>query len=369
LTLVERLGIPVLTTWLGLDLIPDDHPLCFGRPGSLAPRGANFTLQNSDLLLVIGSRLDMAMTAYAHDRLARGAEKVMVDVDEAEIRKMKTPIRLPIVADAKAFLEELERQAKKVHSDGWKDWVARCQGWKKAYPLVLPEHRNGSGALSMYHFSEALSDAMAEGDVIAPGSSGFAIEIFLLCLKMKRGQRCFHNRGTGSMGFGLPAAIGAAVASGKRTICVEGDGGFQMNVQELATVERLALPMKIFVANNEGYASIRASQNGYFKLLTGADKTSGMTLPDLEAVTKAYGLPFVRISEKAGLEGQIRKVLESKGPILCEVMVASSEDRIPRASSYIKPDGSMGSKPLEDLFPFLDREEFKRNMLIPTIEE
>ena len=142
-----------------------------------------------------------------------------------------------------------------------------------------------------------------------------------------------------------------------------------MNVQELATVERLGLPIKIFVANNDGYASIRASQNGYFKLLTGADRTSGMTLPDLEAVTKAYGLPFVRISEKSGLNGQIRRVLESPGPVVCEVMVAANEDRIPRASSYIKSDGSMGSKPLEDLFPFLDREEFKKNMLIPTIDE
>ena len=171
------------------------------------------------------------------------------------------------------------------------------------------------------------------------------------------------------MGLGLPAAIGAAIASGKRTICVEGDGGFQMNVQELATVERLGLPIKIFVANNDGYASIRASQNGYFKLLVGADRTSGMTLPDLEAVTKAYGLSFVRISDKTQLHEQIRRVLESKEPVVCEVMVAANEERIPRASSFIKPDGSMGSKPLEDLFPFLDREEFKKNMFIPTIED
>ncbi len=369
LQLVERLGIPVLTTWLGLDLIPDSHPLSFGRPGSLAPRGANFTLQNCDLLLVVGSRLDMAMTAYAHDRLARGAKKVMVDIDEAEIRKMKTPIHLPVIADAGKFLNELSLQAAGVQPGRWTGWVKRCQDWKSRYPLVLPEHRDGNGPLSMYHFSEALSDEMAEGDVIAPGSSGFAIEIFLLCLKIKSGQRCFHNRGTGSMGFGLPAAIGAAVASGKRTVCVEGDGGLQMNVQEFATVERLGLPIKIFVANNDGYASIRASQNGYFKLLTGADKTSGMTLPDLAAVSKAYGLPFVRITDKSRLNEQIREVLASKGPVVCEVMVAANEDRIPRASSYIKPDGSMGSKPLEDLFPFLDRDEFKKNMLIPTIEE
>jgi acetolactate synthase I/II/III large subunit len=369
LPLVEHLGIPVLTSWLGLDLIPDNHPLCFGRPGSLAPRGANFTLQNSDLLLVIGSRLDMAMTAYAHDRLARGAKKIMVDIDAAEIRKMKTPVHLPIIADAVAFLDELGRQSGDVQSNRWTDWLKRCRDWKARYPLVLPEHRNGDESLSMYHFSEILSDALAESDVIVPGSSGFAVEIFLLCLKIKRGQRCFHNRGTGSMGLGLPAAVGAAVAGGRRTICVEGDGGFQMNVQELATVERLSLPIKIFVVNNDGYASIRASQHGYFKLLVGADRTSGVTLPGLDAVTKAYGLSFVRISDKIQLHEQIHQVLETKGPVVCEVMVAPNEDRIPRASSYQKPDGSMGSKPLEDLFPYLPRDEFLSNMLVEPIKD
>jgi acetolactate synthase-1/2/3 large subunit len=366
---VQTLGIPVLATWLGFDLIPAAHPLSFGRPGSLAPRGANFTLQNSDLLLVVGSRLDMAMTAYAHERMARAAVKIMVDIDPAEIRKMKTPIHLPIVADAKAFLEELNAQAGAVHGDAWHPWVQKCQEWKERYPLVLPEHRNLPNQLSMYHFSEALSDELAPGDVITPGSSGFAIEIFLLCLKIKPNQRCFHNRGTGSMGFALPAAIGAAVASGRRTFCVDGDGGFQMNIQELATVERLRLPIKFFVANNDGYASIRASQNNYFKQLVGADRSSGMTLPDLGAVARAYGLPFVRIADKADLNRQIRTVLDMDGPVVCEVLVAPNEDRIPRAASYIKPDGSMGSKPLEDLFPFLDRDEFKQNMLVPPIEE
>ena len=245
LEVVHSLGIPVLTTWLGFDLIPDAHPLNFGRPGSLAPRGANFTLQNSDLLLVVGSRLDMAMTAYSHERMAREAVKIMVDIDAAEIRKMKTPIHLPIVADAKEFLEEVQAQSGAVHGDRWRPWIEKCREWKTRYPLVLPEHRGMPGHLSMYHFSEALSDELAPGDVIVPGSSGFAIEIFLLCLKIKGDQRCFHNRGTGSMGFALPAAIGAAVASGRRTICVDGDGGFQMNIQELATVERLGLPDQI----------------------------------------------------------------------------------------------------------------------------
>ena len=369
LEVVGKLDIPVLTTWLGLDLIPDMHPLCFGRPGSLAPRGANFTLQNSDLLLVVGSRLDMAMTAYAHERLARGAVKVMVDIDEAEIRKMKTHIHLPIVADAGNFLEELNKQCAGFDSVGWQSWIQRCREWKARYPLVLAEHREMQDRISMYHFAEILSDELAIGDMIVPGSSGFAIEIFLLCLKIKPEQRCFHNRGTGSMGFALPAAIGAAVASGKRTICVDGDGGFQMNIQELATMERLGLPIKCFVVNNDGYASIRASQNAYFKRLVGADQTSGVTLPNLGAVTHAYGLPFVQIADKANLRRKISDVLEMRGPVVCEVVVAPNEERIPRASSYLRADGSMGSKPLEDLFPFLSREEFLANMIVEPITE
>ena len=369
LEVTERLGIPVLTTWLGFDQIPDDHPLNFGRPGSLAPRGANFTLQNSDLLLIVGSRLDMAMTAYAHDRLARGATKVMVDVDANEIRKMKTLIHLPIVADAAAFFAEFSAQCVKVHAGEWEDWLGRCRDWKVRFPIVLPEHRNLPRHLSMYHFSDALSDELVAGDVITPGSSGFAIEIFLLCLRIKAGQRCFHSRGIGSMGFGLPAAIGAAVACGRRTICVDGDGGFQMNIQELSTVKRLSLPIKFFVINNQGYASIRASQLGYFQRLAGADATSGMTLPGLGAVAKAYGVPFAQISDKANLPQQIRGVLDASGPVVCEVIVAPDEERIPRASSYLRADGSMGSKPLEDLYPFLGREELRANMLIPMVDD
>ncbi len=369
LEVAGALGVPILTTWLGFDLIPDSHEFNFGRPGSLAPRGANFTMQNSDLLLVIGSRLDMAMTGYAHERLARAAVKIMVDIDPAEIRKMKTPIRLPIVADAKDFLTQFRDRLSEVRCGSWQPWIAKCSEWKQRYPLVQEEHRNMPKHLSMYHFSEVLSDALMPGDVIVPGSSGFAIEIFLLCLKIKTNQRCFHNRGTGSMGFALPAAIGAAIASGRRTICVDGDGGFQMNIQELATLERIGLPIKCFVANNEGYASIRTSQNGYFKRLVGADQSSGVSLPDLGRVTQAYGLPFARITDKTNLSAKIDAVLATEGPIICEVMVASDEERIPRAASYIRQDGSMGSKPLEDLYPFLERDEFLGNMLIPPIVE
>lgn len=369
LEVVEQLGIPVLTTWLGLDLLPDNHPLNFGRPGSLAPRGANFALQNCDLLIVVGSRLDMAMTAYSHENFARAATKIMVDIDPDEIRKMKTKIEIPITSDAGTFLRAFAAEADQFDQARWSIWIDRCADWKQKYPIVLQEQRDMPDHISMYHFSEVLSNELANGDVIVPGSSGFAIEIFLLVLKIKQDQRCFHNRGTGSMGFALPAAIGAAVASGKRTICVDGDGGFQMNVQELATVKYRQLPIKFFIANNDGYASIRTSQTGYFKRLVGADRSSGVELPNLEKVACAYGIPFARISDKTNLEQQVRTVLETAGPIICEVMVAPNEERIPRASSYIRPDGSMGSRPLEDLYPFLPREEFRAQMIIPLLED
>jgi acetolactate synthase-1/2/3 large subunit len=228
----DAIKAPVLTTWLGMDLLADDHPLFAGRPGAIAPRGANFALQNSDLMLAIGARLDMAFTGYAHDKLARAATKIIVDVDEAEIRKLQMPIALPVVADAGDFLRELERQLPGKSLPGYGGWRQRCQDWKQRYPIVQKEHRERENGVSVYYFSEIISDALAAEDVVVSGSSGSAIELFLLVFKVKEHQRIFHTRGLGAMGFALPASIGACLAAGRRrTICVDGDGGFQMNIQ------------------------------------------------------------------------------------------------------------------------------------------
>ncbi|MFZ2267950.1 MAG: thiamine pyrophosphate-binding protein [Azonexus sp.] len=367
----ERTGIPVLTTWLGMDLIEDDHPQYAGRPGSIAPRWANFALQNADLLLVIGARLDMAMTAYAHDRFARGAVKVMVDIDAAEIQKMRMDIAVPVAGDAAEFLAIFN---KKLDSGPtlpqFGDWLRRINRWKTNYPLIRPEHVTSTGALSLYHFTDILSNEMSEGDIIATGSAGFSVELFLLVLRLKRNQRCFHNRGTGAMGFGLPAAVGACLAAGrKRTICVEGDGGLQLNAQELATLASQKLPVKCFVINNAGYASIRASQNNYFKRLVGADASSGMQLPRLEQLAGAYGIPFMRIESGKDLAAKLREAISGDNPLLCEVMVLPEEPRIPRVATRQGTNGKMESSPLEDLFPFLDREELRSNMFIPLIDD
>lgn len=364
------LGIPVLTTRLGVDLIDASHPLCFGMPGAIASRAANFTLQNSDFLLSVGARLDMQLLAYAPERFARAARKVMVNIDAEEIHKLGAIIDLGIAADAAAFLRELLAQRHSIQPRERTAWLERCHHWRTRYPFMQPDQPRPGPGISMYAFSDYLTRQLSAGDVVLPGSSGFAAEIFLTAFKSKSGQRVFHNKGTGAMGLAQPAAIGACLAAGrKRTICVDGDGGFAMNIQELETVRRLALPIKFFVINNSGYASIRASQTNYFHALTGADHTSGLTLPEWSKVAFAFGIPFHRVSAPEALANGVQAIFDQPGPGICEIVVIADEPREPRVASVIRADGSMVSRPLEDLYPFLERDELKTNMIIPLIED
>jgi acetolactate synthase I/II/III large subunit len=368
--LIDRLGLPVLTTWPAHDMVPDDHPLMVGRPGPLAPRGANFTLQNSDWLLALGARLDLVVTGYAPQNFARAAAKIMVDIDAAELRKMKGTVGIAVHADAKDFIDEMTRQIGAVQARDRPEWNARWREWKTKYPVVLPEYRNQSDGVSTYVLGEAISEASSPDDVIVSGSSGAGIEIFCLAVKLKEGQRLFLTTALGAMGNGLPALVGACLANGRRrTLCVDGDGGLQLNIQELETARRLELPIKLFVLNNDGYASIRTSQSRYFGRLAGADATSGVTLPPLKKVVEAYGLRYASIETDRNLAGQVRELLDSAGPVVVEVMTPREEPRAPSLSSMRQPDGSMVSKPLEDLWPFLPREEFLSNMIIPPMEE
>jgi acetolactate synthase-1/2/3 large subunit len=268
----------------------------------------------------------------------------------------------------KQFIQEFLQQGSSVECVDRLKWIDRCKEWKARYPFVLPEYYQAENGLSMYAFSELLSDELAPDDVILPGNAGFSCEIFLTALKAKAGQRIFHNKGTGAMGFSQPAAIGACIASNrKRTVCVDGDGGFQMNIQELETVKRLNLPIKFFVINNQGYASIRSSQQNYFHHLSGADATSNLTFPDLLKISRAYGLEVAQITDVASARETICNVLNTPGPVVCDVKVIPDEPRLPRLASAQKPDGSMVSRPLEDMFPFLPREEFLANMIVPPL--
>ncbi len=369
--LLEVLNIPVEVTWLAIDLIPDAHPLFVARPGTLAPRGANFAIQNCDFLLSIGARLDRVLTGYAPERFARAAHKVMVDIDRAELAKMGDSIQTRVLADAGDFMRELLRQSASIESKERRLWKDRCADWKTRYPLVLPKHRQPQGRVCTYYLSEVLSDLLEAGDYIVSGSSGSGIELFLAAFRVKEKQRIFHTTALGAMGFGIPAAIGVCLAGGRRrTVCVDGDGGFQLNSQELETVARLQLPIKFFVLNNEGYASIRASQRTFFEeSRIGCDPKTGLTLPDIRKVAEAYGLKTDIISDQSNLRSEVRRVLDRPGPVVCDVLMVPDEVREPRLSSVQKPDGSFVSRPLEDLWPFLEREEFLSNMLIPVLED
>jgi acetolactate synthase-1/2/3 large subunit len=369
--LVELLDIPVETTWLAIDLIADNDPLFVGRPGSVAPRGANFAVQNCDFLLALGARLDRVVTGFAPENFAPSAFKAMVDIDPAELRKMGQTIDVPVQADAGAFMRALLGEAERLQPRDRSAWKERCADWKARYPVVLPEHRTSPGPISVYHLSDVLAGELREGDYIVSGSSGSGIELFLLAFAVKARQRIFHTTALGAMGFGIAASIGVSLAGGrKRTICVDGDGGFQFNIQELETVRRLGLPITFFVLNNNGYASIRASQTNFFGAPNiGCDASTGQSLPDIIKVATAYGIATDRIGDQSTLRDDVRRVLDREGPLVCEVMVIPDEVRAPRLSSVQLPDGSFVSKPLEDLWPFLDREEFAANMRTPVAHE
>jgi acetolactate synthase-1/2/3 large subunit len=368
---IDALGVPVLTTWLAHDVVPDDHPLFIGRPGPVAPRGSNFALQNSDLLLAIGNRLDLVVTGYAHEKLARAAKKVVVDIDPAELDKLKMPIELRISADAKAFLSELLRQRFRIRrAESRGSWLSRCREWLARYPVVTSDLRAQKDAVSTYVLADTLSDLLGPDDLIVSGSSGAAIEIFLLAYRVRAGQRVFLTSGLGSMGYGLPAAIGACLGGeGRRTICAEGDGSLQLNSQELATLARLKLPVKLFVLNNDGYSSIRTSQKRYFDTTVGCDPDSGLVFPDTVALATAYGLPTASICNQDNLAAELIDVLETPGPVVCDVKLPRDEIRAPSLASARRADGSMVSRPLEDLWPFLDREELRQNMIIPLLPD
>jgi acetolactate synthase-1/2/3 large subunit len=368
---IERLGIPVLMTWKACDLIPDDHPLFFGRPGVLAQRGANFIQQNSDLVISIGARLDFGQIGYASQTFARGAKKVIVDIDPLELAKFSFHIDLPILSDAGEFMEALHQSLREYQAPDWTEWLARCRDWKVKYPVVLPEYREQKEYAHSYVLVEKLSEMMSGDDLLVPGSSGACSDICLQSFKVKKGQRILNSPGIGAMGFGIPHTIGACIASGgKRTVNVNGDGGFQMNIQDLETVQRLGLPIKYFILNNQGYASMRVTHRNYFQgRLVASDASSGLTLPDIRRIADAYGIPNNRISLNSDLEEKIREAFETEGPFITEVMIDPEEMTSPKVKSYIGADGKMVSKPQEDLAPFLDRKEFLENMIISPMAD
>ena len=368
---IESLKIPVLTTWRLADALPEDSEVFFGRPGSIASRGANFVQQNADFILVIGARLDLPQVGHSYSNFARAARKVVVDVDENEIKKIDTEIDVPVVSDAGAFLREFAGKLNQVRLRDLSAWISHCKTWKTKYPVILPEYLDKSNYVNTYALIDALSDFLNGEDIIVPGSSGSCAEITPQAFRVRKGQRIINSPGLGSMGYGLPQSIGACLAGGsKRTVSIIGDGGLQHNIQELETLKRLNIPLKLFVLNNNGYAAIRSTHKRFFEgRLVCCDPSSGLTLPDTCKIAAAYGLKTVRISDQKNLRLEVLNVLNMEGPVVCDVMIDPDLQMAPKLSSMARPDGSMVSKPLEDLWPFLDREEFRENMIIEPLQE
>lgn len=369
LRLVERLGAPVVTAWNAHDALWDDHPCYAGRPGTVGDRAGNFAVQNADFLLVLGCRLNIRQISYNWESFAPRAFKAMVDVDAAELKKPTLRIDLPVHADLKAALGALARLDYPGPTAAHRGYLAWCHERRRRYPVVLPSYRDGTNGVNPYVFAEALFKALPEGEVVVTGDGTACVTTFQAA-EIKRGQRLYTNSGCAAMGYDLPAAVGASVASGRgRVVCLAGDGSLQMNVQELQTAVTHRLPLKLFVLNNQGYHSIRQTQQNYFPdNIVGCGLESGLGFPDAGKLAAAYGLPFSRVAGHAGLHDAVPTALAGPGPHVCEVVLDLSQGFAPKLSSRKLPDGRMVSSPLEDMFPFLERAELADNMLSKPAE-
>jgi len=369
-SVIRKLGIPVTTAWTGVDLMASDDPLYCGRPGSVGDRAGNFTVQNAETLLVIGSRLNIRQVSYNWKAFARHAFKIQVDVDKAELSKPTVKLDMPIHCDARVFLEEVNRQLGLSGYDsgehaGWLRW---CKERVSRYQVVLPRHRSVLSPINPYHFIDVLFRRLADDDVVVCGN-GAACVIPFQAAFIKKGQRIFANSGNASMGYDLPAAVGAAFArEDKRVICLAGDGSIQMNIQELQTIAHHRLKVKVFVLNNGGYLSIRQTQLGFFGRLIGESPASGLSFPDMVKIAGAYGIPSMRI-DQLDSPRQIDEALNAPGCCICEVILDTTQAPEPRLASKQLPDGRIVSPPLEDMYPFLERDELLSNLLIPSVEE
>ena len=359
--IVHRLGIPCVFTWNASDLLTWDDPLYVGRPGVVAARAPNFAIQNCDFLISIGCRLDNIITAYNPAGFARNAKKIVVDVDQNELNRHQMEVSLPILADAKDFIQAWQLNTDTLHSD-WSEWRAKCLDWKSRYtPLDGRTFVADDGPISHYDFVETISKAIPENQLVITGSSGLAVEVFYTVYRNKIGQRMFLTSGLGSMGYGIAAAIGACIGAGRiPTVCVESDGSLMLNLQELATLKALNLPITVVVMNNGGYASIRNTQRNYFEeRYLGTGPASGLYIPNFVEVAKGIGLLAEDITSAAQLAGSFGR----SGPRLLNVYLKSDEVLSPKVAAMPQPDGSIISMPLEDMSPLLSLEELEKEML------
>lgn len=378
----DKLGIPVVTYWNAIDLIENDNPLYVGRAGNMGDRPGNWAIQNADLILAVGTRISIRQVGYNWKTWARAAEVIMVDVDAAELKKPTIHVEMPVWADAKDFLGKMDKVLSENGcvecSDYSKSlfiedsWRQTCKSWKEKYPVVRPDQIAGSDeGANVYAFIKALSEKLPEGSLTAV-SNGACCVAGHQAYDIKKGTRFIINSAVASMGYGLPAAVGLCIAGGRQeTICLEGDGSIMMNLQELQTVITNKLPIKIFLINNQGYHSIRLTQNNLFsehsKIGIGPE-SHDLSFPEYRKIAEAFGYPYYQIGINSEMDDVISKVLCANGPVICEVFTDTKQVWQPKSSTKRLEDGTLVSPPLEDLAPFLPREDLKDIMFIDMIE-
>lgn len=373
LKLIHLLKIPVLTSYAGYDLIPSSHPYFFGRAHAFGQRGANFVLQNSDFFLAIGARLDLRTIGFTYQAFARAAYKAMVDIDEQELKKPILSIDLPINYDAKDFIEKMIRQLEeKPLKLNLKKWLEYGKDVNSRYPVVLKEYWREKKYVNPYCFIETIGKHLSPNELIAVSDGVGPLNCMYQAFFVKKGQRVILNNGCAQMGYGLPAAIGVSFATNKkkRVICFEGDGSLQLNLHELGVMAHHKLPIKLFIYSNDGYLSIRNTQKNLFGgKYVAVNSNTGVSNLDFVKLAKVYGMKSERINNHSDMERKIIKVLQTDGPVVCDINAVRDLMLAPKLMAKKLPSGQLVSMPLEDMDPFLDREEFKKNMLIPLWEE
>jgi acetolactate synthase-1/2/3 large subunit len=369
----EKLNIPIVTYWNAVDLIEDDNPLYVGRAGNMGDRPGNWAIQNADLVIALGTRISIRQVGYNWKTWARSAEVIMIDIDKAEMKKPTLHVDMPIWADAKDFLEKMNSLIEDDKVFTGTEWLETCQNWKKNYPVVDDSKWNSSeDGANVYAFMKYMSGKLPENSLTAV-SNGACCVVGNQAYVIKKGSRMANNSAVASMGYGLPAAIGTCIGGGrKETICLEGDGSIMMNLQELQTVLTNKLPIKIFLINNNGYHSIRITQNNLFKdhCKVGIGEESGdLSFPEFEKIAKAFGYPYFSAHSNEEMTSVVDEVLSMDGPVFCEIFTDTKQVWEPKSATKRLEDGTLVSPPLEDLAPFLPREELKNIMIVPMMEE
>lgn len=358
--LVERLGIPVLVHWNAMGIIESNHSLYAGTPGAVGQRAANFALQTCDLLITIGTRLSLLQTGYNFSEYAKNAKLIMVDIDEAELNKPTLHPYMKVHSDAGEFIRGLLDRKDIAHHD-YQQWINRIREWRNKYPSIKPEWRKSKDYVNSFVLAEAISQQMTSDDVYVGGRAGTCVDAVIQAFLTKRNQRVYVTKGLSAMGNGLPAAIGGSYATGKKVVCINGDGGFVMNIQELEVVRRENLPIKFFILDNQGYSTVRNTQTNVFdKHYMGCSPESGLTVGNIKRVAEAYDIKTFEIRNHDEMDKIIADALSYDGPVVVNVLVDPDQSIEPRQANYKTEDGQMASRPLEDMKPSLDREEIEK---------